>query len=326
MFRRIFFWPSQNIALVVPATLVAGLVVGLLVNTAPLRAYILLVTVLMIYPVMIGFRLRELINLSHGRLLLTSLIINFAVNPLLAWAFGTAFLLRDPQLFAGLAIVSLFPTSNMTIAFTMLAKGHVPAAIKLTATGLILGSLLAPWYLLLMVGKYVPVDVWLALRTVTVVVALPLVLGLVTYSLLLRKYGEDTFKQRIKPYLPAASAWGMIFLIFTSVSTNAPRLMTHLDLVAVALMLVVAFYALNYGLSILLGRILFPPDEAVALVFGTALRNLSISLGLAATAFGPNAALTVALGFLIQQQAAAWFIRFNEKYDLVGRRRAVASA
>lgn len=325
MLRKIFFWPSQNVALVVPVTLAAGLTVGLLVNTGVLRNYILLVTVLMIYPVMIGFKLRELVNLSHGRLLLVSLLINFAVNPLLAYAFGTAFLLRDPQLFAGLAIVSLFPTSNMTIAFTMLAKGNVPAAVKLTTTGLILGSLLAPWYLLLMVGKYVPVDVWLTLKTVTTVVALPLVLGLITYSLLLRKYTEDEFKQRIKPYLPAASSWGMIFLIFTSVSTNAPRIAAHLDLVAVAFLVVLVFYAVNYFIGILTGRTFFPPGEAVALVFSTALRNLSISLGLAATAFGPNAALMVALGFLIQQQAAAWFIRFNEKYGLVSRKKEALS-
>lgn len=324
--RRIFLWPSQNVALVVPATLAAGLAVGLLAGTTPLGAWVLPVTVLMIYPVMIGFRLRELLNLSHGRLLLVSLVLNFVLNPLLAWTFGTAFLLRAPELFAGLALVSLFPTSNMTIAFTMLAKGHVPAAVKLTTTGLVLGALLAPWYLLLMVGKYVPVDVGLTLRTVTVVVALPLALGLLTYGFLLRRYGEEAFKQRIKPYLPAASAWGMIFLIFTSVSTNAARLAANLDLVAVALAVIACFYALNYLLSILIGRALFSPEEAVALVFGTALRNLSISLGLAATAFGPDAALAVALGFLIQQQAAAWFIRFNERHGLVGRRRAAASA
>lgn len=106
----------------------------------------------------------------------------------------------------------------------------------------------------------------------------------------------------------------MIFLIFTSVSTNAPRIAAHPDLVAVAFLVLLVFYAVNYLIGILVGRALFPPGEAVALVFSTALRNLSISLGLAATAFGPNAALTVALGFLIQQQAAAWFIRFKDKY------------
>src|SRR5699024_12706622 len=53
--------------------------------------------------------------------------------------------------FAGLALSALLPTSGMTISWTVLQKGNVGAAVKLTVFGLILGSLLTPWYLLAMV-------------------------------------------------------------------------------------------------------------------------------------------------------------------------------
>ncbi len=322
--KKVFLWPSKNIALMIPIILLAGFITGLLVDTSPLKKYILPVTVLMIYPTMIGFKPGEVLNLTQGRLMVTVFILNFLVVPVAAYLLGIGFLMGDPQLFAGLAITSLLPTGNMTIAFTMLAKGNVPAAIKATTLGLLLGSLLAPWYLLLMVVKYVPVDVWLTLKTIGMVILLPLLAGVFTYAMLLRRYSPQEFQQKIKPYLPAASAWGMIFIVFTSISMNAPRIAANLDLFVVALLVQVVFYFFNYLLAIQVGRRMFAPEDALALVFATVLRNLSISIGLAATAFGPNAALMVSLAFLIQQQAAAWFIKLNERFGWLTRGQGVA--
>jgi predicted Na+-dependent transporter len=321
--KHIFLWPSKNVAKVIPVILLVGFGMGLLVDTSPLKDFILPVTVLMIYPTMIGFKLKEVLNLSQGKLMMTIMFLNFLVIPVVAYFLGIGFLLKDPELFAGLAIAALLPTGNMTIAFTMLAKGNVPAAIKSTTLGLILGSLLAPWYLLVMVGKYVPVDVWLTLKTISLVVLLPLVMGLLTYRFLLRKYTPAEFNKSIKPYLPAASAWGMIFIVFSSMSMNAPRIAARLDIFVFALLVQLIFYGVNYLLATFIGRTMFNEQDALALVFSTALRNLSIAIGLAAAAFGPNAALMVSLAFLIQQQAAAWYIKLNEKYRFLDHRRKV---
>ncbi len=323
LLKRLFLWPSKNIARVIPMILLVGFITGLYVDTSVLKQFILPVTVLMIYPTMIGFKLKEIVNFSQGKLLFTTMILNFLVVPVVAWLLGTGFLLSDPQLFAGLAITSLLPTSNMTIAFTMLAKGNVPGAVKLTTLSLILGALLAPWYLLAMVGKYVPVDVIATLKTILLVILLPLFMGVVTYSLLLRKYTQEHFQKNIKPLLPAASAWGMIFIVFASISMNADRIASHLNIFVIALLVQVAFYVINYGMAVVAGRVLFKEPDALALVFATVLRNLSISIGLAATAFGPNAALMVSLAFLIQAQAAAWFIRLNERYQILKKSQAL---
>jgi len=312
--KMIIFWPSKNIALVIPLILLAGFITGLFINTLALKVLILPITVLMIYPTMIGFKPQEVFNISHGRLMFSAALLNFILVPLLAYGLGTAFLLRDPQLFAGLAITALLPTSNMTIAFTMLAKGNVPAAIKLTTSGLLLGSILAPWYLYLMVGKYVPVDILLTLKTISIVILLPLIAGMFTYNWLLRTMSQAEFKKKIKPFLPAASSWGMVAIIFISMSMNAKRIAEHLDIFFIALFVQIVFYAVNYLIAIFTGRWFFTENDAKTLIFSTVLRNLSISIGLAATAFGANAALMVSLAFLIQGQAAAWFIKLNERY------------
>ncbi|MEW6410801.1 MAG: bile acid:sodium symporter [Nitrospirota bacterium] len=79
--------------------------------------------------------------------------------PVATYLLGLVFLLKNPELFAGLATLSLLPTASMTIPFTVFAKGNVKASIKLTVFGLILSSFLAPWYLYFMVGRYVPVNI-----------------------------------------------------------------------------------------------------------------------------------------------------------------------
>lgn len=315
---NLFFLPSRNIALTIPVVLVTGFFAGLYVNTSFLKDYILPVTaVVMIYPTMIGFKTSEIINTSHTRLILTASVINFILVPLLAYVLGVVFLLREPQLFAGLAIASLLPTSNMTIAFTHFGRGNVPAAIKLTVISLIFGSILAPWYLLVMVGGYINIDVLAMLETISLIIFLPLVLGIATYYIILKKYTREGFERSVKPYLPAFAAWGMVYVIFTGISTNAHTIVSKPGLLLVSLAAWIIFYAVNYSVSIIVGRRYFNRQDSITLVFGTVLRNLAISIGLAAAVFGVTAAFMVSLAFLFQGQSAAWFIRLIDKYSIL---------
>jgi predicted Na+-dependent transporter len=315
---NLFFLPSRNIALTIPVLLVTGFIAGLLVDTDFLKEYILPVTVfIMIYPTMIGFKTSEIINTSHTKLMLAASVINFIVVPLLAYVLGMLFLLRDPQLFAGLAIASLLPTSNMTIAFTYFGRGNIPAAVKLTVISLVAGSLLAPWYLYVMIGGYIDIDVLSMLKTVSIVIFLPLFMGITTYYLIMKKYTREDFDKSVKPYLPAVTAWGMVYVIFTGMSTNARTIVSKPGLLLVSLLVWVIFYAVNYLVSIKVGRRYFNRQDSVTLVFGTVLRNLAISIGLAAAVFGVTAAFMVSLAFLFQGQSAAWFVRLNEKYSIL---------
>jgi len=50
----------------------------------------------------------------------------------------------------------------------------------------------------------------------------------------------------------------------------------------------VLFYGVNFILSTVLGRTLLPLGNAIAMVYGTVMRNLSIALAVAINAFGAN--------------------------------------
>ncbi len=319
---RWFFWPARNLPLAIFLALLVGFGAGLGWDTMPLKHLILPLTFIIIYPSMIGFRANEIFGRSHGKLLAVAMLINFALIPGLAYLLGIGFLLDSPQLFAGLAIAALLPTSNMTVSFTMLGGGNVPASVKMTTIGLLLGAVLAPWYLYLLVGKYIPIDILATFKTVGIVILTPLVLGMLTYHYLLKRYSRDFFQERIKPLLPAVSSWGMITVIIISISMNARAMVSHPGALAAALAVQLVFYAANYLIAILIGRRLFGEKDALSLVFSTVQRNLGISIGLAATAFGPDAAMMVSLAILIQGQAAAWFIKLNNRYGFFRRQTA----
>jgi len=72
------------------------------------------------------------------------------------------------------------------------------------------------------------------------------------------------------------------------------------------------FYLLSYVLLSLVGKFFFRREDAIAMVFGVVMRDLSIALAIAMTAFGKEGstiALLIALAYVIQIQSAAWYIR-----------------
>ena len=324
MLAKIFHFPSKNLIVAIPVTLLAGFIAGYYTDTSFLKAAILPLTFLMIYPTMVGFKVQEAYNLTHIRVLGFSLAINFIIIPLLAYLLGILMLPDQPEMIAGLALASLLPTSGMTISWTMIFKGNVPAAIKMTAVGLITGSLLAPWYLLFMVGKMVPINVTQLFITISVIVFLPLVLGNLTFKLLMKRMEPKEFQSAVKPLLPSFSMWAMLLIIFSSISMKARMIVSQPDLIITGFIVLLLFYILNFIISTVAGRVFFDKGDAIALVYGTVMRNLSISLGVALAAFGVKAGLIVTLAFIIQVQTAAWYGKLNERYGLFRERTAPA--
>jgi len=311
--RKIFDFPAKNLALAIPAILAVGFVCGYYIDTSVLKSIILPMTFLMIYPTMIGFSIKEAYNLSHIKVLVFSLILNFLVIPMIAYLLGMAMLYDQPEMLAGLVLASLLPTSGMTISWTMIFKGNVPAAIKMTAVGLVVGSLLAPWYLLVMVGKIVPINMGQLFLTISVVVFLPLILGNLTYRAITRKVNPKEFQAKVKPLLPSFSIWAMLIIIFSSISMKSRMIISTPELIVKGVVVLVLFYAVNFIISTFTGRIFFKKENAIALVYGTVMRNLSISLGVALAAFGVKAGLIVTLAFILQVQMAAWYGKLAEK-------------
>lgn len=307
---------TRNLTVAIPLAMLAGLVFGLLFPTAGLRQLIVPLTFLMVYPMMVGVKLSELRTLGQLRVQLLAQGVNFLIIPFVAFGLGALFFADRPYAAVGLLLAGLLPTSGMTISWTGMAGGNLPAAIRMTVLGLVLGSLLTPFYLLVLAGTQVPVDLPAVFGQIAVIVVLPLVGGQLTRALLIRRHGMPAFQKEWGPRFPPFSTLGVLGIAFVAIAMQARVLAADPGAILWLVPPLLALYVVNYGLALVLGRALLPRGDAIALTYGTVMRNLSIALALAMNLFGSKgaeAALLIALAYVVQVQSAAWSVRLADR-------------
>src|SRR5690606_9375344 len=123
-------WLNQNLRFSIPLAMLLGLITGLLSESLALKLWIAPLTLLMVYPMMVGIRLKQLLQTDTINVQGWALGINFIIIPALAYGLGRLFFTDQPTLALGLLLAALLPTSGMTISWTGFAKGNVPAAIQ----------------------------------------------------------------------------------------------------------------------------------------------------------------------------------------------------
>ncbi len=309
-------WLQKNLVWSVPLSMLAGLVLGQLANPGILRNTILPLTLLMVYPMMVTMNIRDLIKPGNGRLHWVAQTINFILMPGIGYAAGWLFFEDQPMVRLALMLASLLPTSGMTISWTGFAKGNVPAAVKMTVVGLISGSLLAPLYLKVLLGTVTKIPILQVFGQIALIVFLPLVLGSLTRGWLIQKHGEPKFNQQLKPKFPPLSTLGVVGIVFVSMALKSQDIFARPSLLPSLLWPLVLIYAVNFVISSWVGKVFFQRGDAIALVYGTVMRNLSIALAIAMGVFGPEgaeAALLIALAYIVQVQAAAWYVKLTDR-------------
>ncbi len=307
---------TGNLTLAIPVAMLLGLGYGLIAPTDWLRTLVVPLTLLMVYPMMVNLKLRTLFVGGDGKAQVLAQTINFAVIPFVAFALGRLWFPEQPYFALGLLLASLLPTSGMTIAWTGFAKGNLAAAIKMTVVGLILGSLLTPFYVQWLMGATVAVDLFAVFLQIVLVVFLPMLAGQLTQAYLLRRHGQQAFQLHWAPRFPPLSTLGVLGIVFVAIALKGATLVAHPEMLLDILLPLFVLYLFNYAFSTFIARRLLPRGDAIALVYGTVMRNLSIALALAMNAFGAageDAALLIAVAYVIQVQSAAWYVKFGDR-------------
>jgi arsenite transporter len=307
---------QKNLVYAIPMAMALGLFVGALFDASPLKQFIIPVTFIMVYPMMVTLNVQSIFKGRDYRLQLTTQLINFVLIPLLAYFIGRLFFSGGMEKYGlwavGLFLIGVLPTSGMTISWTGFARGNKEAAIKMVVFGLILGALAAPLYTKVVMGTTVDVNMLHMFKQIALFIFVPLAAGLATQYYARRRYGLKVWNQSIKPKFPPFSALGVILIAFVAMSLKAKNIIANPgDLVAILIPLAI-FYAISYVFLSIIGKFFFKREDAIAMVFGVVMRDLSIALAIAMTAFGKQGltiALLIALAYVIQIQSAAWYVK-----------------
>ncbi len=308
---------NKNLVIAIPLAMLAGFLWGYFLPSGNLKSLIVPMTFIMIYPMMTTLKIKNILQFNDIKTQLITQFVNFAVLPFVALLIGYLFFREQPYYALGLFLASLLPTSGMTISWTGFAKGNLESAVKMTVIGLTIGSLATPFYLEVFMGESIQFNMADIIKQIIYIVFIPMFIGQLTRMYFLKKMTEKEFKQNLAPRFSSFSTLGVLGVVFIAIALKAHSLVQHPLAVLYICLPVVVIYLFNYSLSTIIGKIFLPRGDAIALVYGTVMRNLSISLAIALNSFGeygPDVALVIAVAFIFQVQSAAWYVRFTDKF------------
>ncbi|SDZ83420.1 Arsenite efflux pump ArsB, ACR3 family [Thalassobacillus cyri] len=249
----------------------------------------------------------------------TSVIINFAWTPILAWLLAMVFLGDHTALYIGFIMLMVTPCTDWYLIFTGIAKGNVALSTAILPLNLLLQVLLLPIYLLIFCGTTDVIELRFLVESILIVLFIPLILSFLTKWLFRNK------QQSRENFISKLSLYPIIFLSLAIVAMFASQgqlLLDNLDLMWKIIIPILLFFIVNLFVSQKVGQLMrFPNSDRVSLSLTTLARNSPIALAIAVTAFPdqPLIALVLVIGPLLELPILAIVTQFllfisNSKY------------
>ncbi|MET7366229.1 ACR3 family arsenite efflux transporter [Streptomyces sp. NPDC005566] len=269
----------------------------------------------MMYPVLAKVRYDKLDRVTSDRkLMVSSLVINWAVGPAVMFALAWIFLPDLPEYRTGLIIVGLARCIAMVVIWNDLACGDREAAAVLVALNSVFQIImfgvmgwfyldLLPQWLGLGDGQGLDVPVWHIALNVIVFLGIPLLAGFLTRRIGEKKTGRESYETKFLPKIGPWALYGLLFTIVVLFALQGKTITSQpLDVVRIALPLLVYFAIMFFG-SFLLGKgIGLAYDRTSTLAFTAAGNNFELAIAVAIATFGVTSgqALSGVVGPLIE--------------------------
>ena len=271
---------------------------------------------LMIYPMMVKIDFTSILGVRRKpKGLLVTLFVNWLVKPfsmaLLGWLFFKHLFLpligpeMADQYQAGVIILAAAPCTAMVFVWSYLTDGD-PASplVQVSVNDLIMLVAFAPIVTFLVSGTSdLTVPFRVLLYSVVAFIVIPLALGSVSRTVLLRAKGREWFEKRflaaLHPVTIIALLATLVF-IFAFQADNILGKWFHVLLIAVPILIQVYFNAsLTYGL---MHWLRVPHDVAApgALIGASNFFELAVATAIALYGPGSGAALATVVGVLVE--------------------------
>ena len=269
----------------------------------------------MMYPPLAAVNYREIGKVkSAGKMMSVSLLLNWAVGPVLMFALAWVLLPDLPLFRDGIILVGLARCIAMVLVWNMLAGGDSEYAAIIVALNaafqIALYSVYAYFFITVLPtwldpsasATVINVNPWDIARSVAIFLGVPFAMGITTrYALEGR--GEKWYEERFLPRLRPTALVGLLFTLVIMFSLQGKYFVQlPMDLVRVAIPLV-AYFLLMFVSSFLLSwRLGFSYQETVTTSFTAASNNFELAIAVAIAVFGLSSsqAFATVVGPLIE--------------------------
>ncbi|TFV44189.1 ACR3 family arsenite efflux transporter [Blastococcus sp. TF02A_35] len=269
---------------------------------------------LMMYPVLAKVRYSELDRVTGDRKLLgASLVLNWVIGPALMFALAWLLLPDLPEYRTGLVIVGLARCIAMVLIWNDLSCGDREAGAVLVALNSvfqILAFAVLGWFYLQVLPGWLGLPTtsaefsfWAIVASVGVFLGIPLVAGFLTRTIGERTRGRDWYEDSFLPRIGPVALYGLLFTIVMLFALQGDAVTSQpWDVARIALPLL-AYFALMFGGSFLLGmRLRLGYAKTATLAFTAAGNNFELAIAVAIGTFGVTSgqALAGVVGPLIE--------------------------
>ena len=273
-------------------------------------------------------------HLGNGRLLGTSLVLNWVVGPVLMFVLAWVLLPDLPAYRNGLIIVGLARCIAMVLIWNHLACGSNELAAVLVALNsvfqILMYSVLGYFFLAVVPGWLgtsgagLDISMWEIAKSVLMFLGVPLVAGYLTRRILVARRGEPWYEQTFMPRFGPTALIGLLYTIVLMFAMQGDRILSQpMDVVRIALPLVL-YLAMMFGVAFAVAAKLgFAYEETTSLAFTAAGNNFELAIAVAVATFGiaSGEALAAVVGPLIEVPVLVGLVYVA----LAARRRWVAA-
>jgi len=259
---------------------------------------------IMMYPPLAKAHYDELGKLKQAKKMLsTSLILNWAIGPVLMFALAwLAFPGADPtsaSFRTGLILIGLARCIAMVLVWNMLADGDCEYCAVLVALNsvfqIVMYSVLAYFFITVMTPVISPsaqsivvdITIWDIAKSVLVFLGIPFAAGVATWYFLTRRKGKEWYDRVFAPRISPLTMIGLLFTIVIMFSLQGQQILSRpLEVVRVAIPLL-AYFLLMFFISFALShRLGFSYSQGATQSFTAASNNFELAIAVAVATFG----------------------------------------
>ena len=274
---------------------------------------------LMIYPAMTKLELGEVRKaVKDWKAAAIVIVFNYTVNPFLLYFLGWLFLRDYPDLWTGLVLLGVAPCIAMVLVWTDLATGNGPLGIVLMAWNSLIQIVTTPFFIWLILGARVSVDIGLVGQSVLLYLGLPLLIGVLSRQWMLKSKGQDWFEHKALPVLDDVQLISLLLTLVVMFALKGDVILQYPSLIwQMAVPLVLFFFLLFFGVLMVSRKVGFCYADSATTSFHCTGRNFELAIAIALTAFAarPMIAVSTVIGPLIEVPLMLTIVYLAKKFE-----------